>query len=151
MLTRIAVIVLLLTAVVAGGLFGDSFTSDPAPNGSIVTQTDAVKVSMPVDLAGKWESEVSRVTGSKMVASVKNNTIHVEIYANEGYTGLWYGTFDILQPGEKTITSKAIDDPNHLVLSSSETKDFLYQGQSLVFDYSVMGTRTTVEMRRVAG
>lgn len=118
-------------------------------SGTEPTKTQAVKISMPVDLAGKWESTTSK-TGTKMVAEVKDNTIFVEMYVNDGYTGLWYGTFDILQPGQNTIVSKFIqDNQNHRALSTAETKEFLYQGQSLIFDYSVMGTRTTVEMKRV--
>lgn len=115
-----------------------------------VAATTVINTPTAVDLSGRWESNASKA-GTKMVGQIKNGTIHVEMYADEAYTGLWYGTFDILQPGEKTLTSKYIDDPAHFVLSSAETKDFTYDSGSLKFDFSVMGTRTTVEMRRVAG
>lgn len=121
----------------------------PAEIGSITTQQEAVKIiEKPVDPSGKWESATSKA-GTKMVAEVKNNTIHVEMYAADGYTGLWYGTLDFFQPGQNGQTSKAIDDPDHFVLSSAETKEFIYQDDTLVFDFSVMGTRTTVAMKRV--
>lgn len=115
-----------------------------------VAATTVINTPTAVDLSGRWESNASKA-GTKMVGQIKNGTIHVEMYADEAYTGLWYGTFDILQPGEKTLTSKYIDDPAHFVLSSAETKDFTYDSGALKFDFSVMGTRTTVEMRRVAG
>lgn len=115
-----------------------------------VTATTTINTPVAVDLSGRWESNTS-TAGTKMVGQVENGTIHVEMYADQAYTGLWYGTFDILQPGEKTLTSKYIDDPAHFVLSNAETKDFTYDSGALKFDFSVMGTRTTVEMRRVAG
>jgi hypothetical protein len=87
--------------------------------------------------------------GTKFLGHIKDNRIHVEMYAAEGYTGLWYGTFDILQPGVTTMVSSAIQDENHFVLSTAETKDFLYQKGSLIFEFAVMGTRTTIEMKRV--
>jgi hypothetical protein len=115
-----------------------------------VATTTVINTPTAIDLTGRWESNVSK-SGTKMIGHIKNGTVHVEMYADEAYTGLWYGTFDILQPGEKTLTSKYIDDPQHFVLSSAETKDFTYDSGALKFDFSVMGTRTTVEMRRVAG
>lgn len=146
-------IAILVVATVVAILFGttvaylafppDNTKTPPAP-----TSPGLVKIVKPIDLAGKWESGESKI-GTKMVAEVKNNTIHVQMYVNDGYTGLWYGTFDILQPGQNTISSKFIDDPDHFVLSSAETKDFLYQQGSLIFDYSVMGTVTTIELKRV--
>lgn len=115
----------------------------PAP-----TTPGLVKIVKPIDLSGKWESVESKA-GTKFVTEIKNNTVHIQMYANDGYTGLWYGTFDILQPGANTMVSKYIDDPDHFVLSSAETKEFLYQGDSLIFDFSMMGTVTTIEMKRV--
>ena len=115
-----------------------------------VAVTTVINTPTAIDLTGRWESNVSK-SGTKMIVHIKNGTVHVEMYADEAYTGLWYGTFDILRPGEKTLTSKYIDDPQHFVLSSAETKDFTYDSGALKFDFSVMGTRTTVEMRRVAG
>lgn len=112
-------------------------------------KTDAVKVSMPIDLAGKWESTTSKA-GTKMIGEVKDGKIFVQMYANDGYTGLWYGTFDILQPGQNTVVSKFIEDnQDHFALSTAETKEFLYQKGSLIFDYSVMGSSFTIEMKRV--
>jgi len=137
-----ALLVVLGTAVslIAIPVQKNSSSSEP-------TKTNAVQISMPTDLGGKWESETSD-TGSKMVAKVENGTIFVEMYVNNGYTGLWYGTFDILQPGDNVMVSKFIDDPSHFALSSAKTKEFLYQKGSLVFDFSVMGTRRTVELKR---
>lgn len=143
--------VILLLAALAIVFTGFMFFTAPGVHKTATepTKTDAVKVSMPIDLAGKWESTTSKA-GTKMVAEVKDNTVFVQMYANDGYTGLWYGTFDILQPGQNVMNSKAIeDDQNHFVLSTAETKEFLYQKGSLIFDFSVMGTRTTVEMKRV--
>lgn len=113
-----------------------------------VQQTQAVKISKPIDLSGKWESTTSKA-GTKFVAEIKDNRVHVQMYANDGYTGLWYGTFDILPAGQNVIVSKAIEDDDHFVLSSAETKDFLYQKGSLVFDFAVMGVVTTIEMKHV--
>lgn len=115
----------------------------------VTNNPTAVKVQTAIDCTGKWQSETSKL-GTKMIAEVKNNTIFVQMYSNNSYTGLWYGTFDILQPGKVETVSKAIQDPEHLVFSTAETKSFLYQGGSLIFDYSIMGVRTTVEMKRAA-
>lgn len=145
-LISVAAFLALIVAVVTAVML---FTMPSQKNaGTEPTKTEAVKVSMPIDLAGKWESKTSKA-GTKMVAEIKNNMIFVEMYANDGFTGLWYGTFDILQPGQNTVNSKAVNDVDHFALSSADTKEFLYQGGSLVFDYSVMGTRTTVELKRV--
>jgi len=113
-----------------------------------VQKTEAVKIVKPIDLAGKWESVESKA-GTKFVGEVKDNRVYIQMYVSDGYTGLWYGSFDILQPGQNTINSKAIEDDDHFVLSSSETKEFLYQKGSLIFSFSVMGTTTTIEMKRV--
>jgi hypothetical protein len=147
---KIATLVIIMVAAILFGTTVAYLAFPPEKNvapGS-TTQTEAVKISKPIDLAGKWESAESKI-GTKMVAEVKNNTIHIQMYVSDGYTGLWYGTFDILQPGQNTVVSKFIDDPDHFVLSSAETKDFLYQKGSLIFSYTVMGTMTTIELKRV--
>lgn len=109
----------------------------------------AVKIVKPVDCTGEWASEEKN--GSRFVAHVKNGVIHVEMQVAGGFTGLWYGTFDIFQPGQSGLISKALNDPKYLVLSSADTKEFVYQDGSLAFDFSVAGTRTTVELKRVQG
>lgn len=111
-------------------------------------QTSAVKVSKTVDLSGKWESQKSTV-GSKAVVEIRNNTVLVQFYMNDGYTTIWYGTFDVLQPGQKTMVSKAIKDDGHFALSQDDTKEFLYQNDGLIFSFKIMGTRTTMELKRV--
>lgn len=144
-LLRVAVFVFMLAlAFVATMYFLTPENSAQGP----VQKADAVKVSMPIDLSGKWESAVSKA-GTKFVGDIKENKIFIEMYANDGYTGLWYGTFDILQPGTNSMVSSAIQDEDHFVLSTAETKEFIYQKGSLVFEFSVMGTRTTIEMKRV--
>jgi hypothetical protein len=140
----------ILLVVAAAALFGSMTMAilPPAPKITAPpTSTPAVAVGT-IDLSGKWESAESKA-GTKMIAEIKNNTIHVEMKVADGFTGLWYGTFDTLQPGQNVMTSKAIHNSNYLVVSSAQTKDFLYQKESLIFDFSVMGTRTTVEMKRV--
>ncbi len=139
----VVVFVLATIVAAAGILFFANTALKPAG-----TNVGAVKIVKAIDLSGKWESTVSK-TGATFSAEIKDNTVLVEMSANDGFSGLWYGTFDILQPGQNLITSKFIDDPEHFVLSSAKTKDFIYDKESLVFDFSVMGTRTTVEMKRV--
>lgn len=123
-----------------------SLPDRPMEGPASTTITSAVKLSMPIDLSGKWRS----VEGTKVpfIAEIKDGKIHLDMLQNKSVMAFWYGTFDILQPGEKVVSSKAIKDENVFVLSSSDTKDFLYQGDSLVFDYTIVGIRTTVEMKR---
>lgn len=143
MTRSITIFALAIIAAVAGVFF-----FAPIDHKSNDTNVPAVKVSMPVDLSGNWQSVESRA-GTKFVAEIKDNRVFVQMYAADGYTGLWYGTFDILQPGNNLMVSKAIEDDDHFVLSIAETKDFLYQNGSLIFNFSVMGTTTAIEMKRV--
>lgn len=145
---KIAFLVALVVLTIVAGTSIAYFAFPPSKTTNSVTTTSAVKLSMPVDLSGKWESAIDKV-GTKMFAKIENNTIYIEMSVNDGSAGLWYGTFDVLAPGKNSIDSTFIDDPDHFVLSSAESKEFIYQGGSLVFDYSSMGIRTTVEMKRV--
>lgn len=144
---KIAFLVALVVLCILGGTAVTYLVFPPQESQNPVTMTSAVKVTMPIDLSGKWES-VEGKTGSKFIANIENNTIHVEMTVSDGFSGLWYGTFDILQPGENSISSKALNDPNKFVLSSLETKDFLYRDGSLFFNLSVMGTTSAVELKR---
>lgn len=145
---------LVAVLLIAGGLLINSFRTDetsgkPAQNNVNVPAVKIVQPPKPIDLTGEWTSGES-TAGTKFLAHIKNNTVLVEMSATDGFSNLWYGTFDILQPGEKKMVSKAILDDNVFVLSNAETKDFRYQDDgSLQFDFSVMGTRTTITLKRV--
>lgn len=147
---RTTITILLAGIAVVSGLLWVFLPDKPVQSHTVHPPSVAVTTETPksIDLSGEWVS-VENKAGTKFVGHIKNNTVHIEMVADNAYTGLWYGTFDILQPGAKKMVSSAIEDEEHFVLSSAETKDFLYQNGSLVFDFSVMGTRTTIEMKRV--
>jgi hypothetical protein len=138
------VMIFLAALAAVCGILAFSPENPPAQNNKDVP---AVKIVGPLDLSGEWISAESSA-GTKFLGHVKNNTILVEMSAGDGLSNLWYGTFDILQPGKNVVVSSAIEG-DVFYLSSAKTKDFLYQNGSLVFDFSVMGTRTTIEMKRV--
>lgn len=144
------VLIIILAAIALGfGLPALFSTSESAqthveypPSAAQTTNPPA-----PIDLSGEWVSTES-TAGTKFFGHIKNNTILVEMSASDGFSNLWYGTFDFLQPGDKVMVSSAIEG-DVFFLSSAETKNFLYQDGNLIFDFSVMGTRTTIEMKRV--
>lgn len=139
----------ILSLIAVGGTAIGYFGAQPDhPAQAPASTAGVVQIVKPIDLSGEWQSVESHA-GTKFLGHIKNNTVHIEMVANGGYSGLWYGTFDILQPGENEMLSSAIEDENYFVLSSAETKNFIYQDGSLVFDFSVMGVRTTIEMKRV--
>lgn len=152
MFKKLINVLAILALAAAAGVGGVYYVSQPEQKMRSLDVTQTVNVTASseapkaTDLSGKWQSEEK--AGSKFVGTVKDGKIHIEMVVAEGYTGLWYGTFDYLQPGQKKIMSKAIEDESHFVLSNAKEKEFLYQGKSLIFNFEVMGTRTAIEMKR---
>ena len=133
---------LMLLAVVT---MGSVYYATMPDSSSMPSVEQGVKIVKPLDLNGEWKSEKPSV-----VATVQNGTIEVQsILEDGGYARWWFGTFDNPQDGKVGVTSKGIQDPDKVYLSSAETKDFVYDNGMLKFQISLMGVSKVVEMKRV--
>lgn len=108
----------------------------------------------PVDLTGEWTQVDGNSSETYQTASVTGDTITV-YWVNEAddTTALyWVGTYDVPEDGSESFTWTSEGDvaqmETALLASSSETKDFAYEGGTISYEVTAMGMTTTVELER---
>ena len=102
----------------------------------------------PVTWEGNWSNE-----NGSMIATVAEGTITVNIVdtTQESSSLFWKGTFpntggswNITSAGDRTALDSSI-------LGSQETsKDFTYDGKTLYFSFSMMGTTKIIHLKKEA-
>lgn len=114
------------------------------PKAGSVADTNATEV---VVLDGAWKSTKD---DPKFRSLIKNGTIEVYIVADDTSSLYWKGSFP-WNKGDETISSTADREAldGSLLGSNANTKVFLYDGDNIVFDFTIMGTTTTITMEKV--
>lgn len=103
-------------------------------------------VAEPVDMTGTWTSVGD--TPSQFEADISTDEIVVEIVSDGAKMLYWKGTFDHSQ--SPTFTSVADKEAlnGSLLGSTADDKEFAYSNGELSFEFTVMGTTTTVRMQQ---
>ncbi len=102
----------------------------------------------PTDLTGSWSTQAN--PDFTMTAVVSNNDIEVTWEAPDTSALYWKGTFNASASEGSTITSDGDTETMSMSLlaSQSESKDFLYDDDKIAFDFTIMGTTTTLYLER---
>lgn len=108
-------------------------------------QPTGVGLNLPlVQMNGVWTAEAG---SSKFVATVKNQTITIELGNDDTAMTYWYGTFVDQEARGATITSDLIET-NEVILSQARSKDFVLKGTLLEFEFKAMGMTKKVRLSR---
>lgn len=124
-----------------------------APSGAAESQAAQVAPKAP-DLTGDWKQSNPNSEKSYQQATITADTITVEWVSDGGNTTsiYWVGTFVAPTEGGKAHTwtsqrDKAATD-NALMASSDETKEFKFEGDTISYKVSALGTTTTVNLKK---
>lgn len=110
--------------------------------------------SGPPDLTGAWKQSNSASADAYQQATITTDTITVEWVADGGDTvsTYWVGTYDAPKDASAAYkwTSKrdvAATD-SALLASQDDTKDFTYEGDTISYKVTALGTTTTVKLKK---
>lgn len=118
----------------------------PKGVGTVPERPMAAKIVFPVDLTGTWKT--TDKTKLVITAKIEQNAIDMKMGDETTQSNYWYGSFENPISDPAVITSKVLDN-GQLYLSSATSKDFNYKDGKLTFQFSALGTTSTLEMIRV--
>lgn len=125
-------------------------TSDSKASGSEAVE-EARKAP---DLTGEWTQSNSKSEDSYQQATITADTMTVEWVADGGETRsiYWVGTFeaptDATEPYTWTSTKDAEATASALLASSEDTKQFTFEGDTISYELSALGTTMTVKLAK---
>ena len=141
LLTVFALLAVLIVAVLAGARISTSESRQVKP---VDTQAVAAAKGKPGDLSGDWETKSDAKV--KFTAEIQAGTILIHIVEKGDALAYYYGTFTTADE-YNVFHSKAIDD-GKFVWSNAKEKDFLWQKDSLIFEYRMTGAVFSIELVR---
>lgn len=106
------------------------------------------------DLVGAWMQSNSASEDSFQQATITADTITVEWVADGGDTTsiYWVGTFeapaDATEPYTWTSQRDAEATDSALLASTDDTKEFTFEGDTISYKVSALGTTTKVELKK---
>lgn len=106
------------------------------------------------DLTGEWKQSNTNSEDSYQQASITSDTITIEWVTDGGNTTsiYWVGTFEAPTDASESYTWTSERDAeatdSSLLGSTSDTKDFMYEGETISYEVTALGTTTTVEMKK---
>jgi hypothetical protein len=109
---------------------------------------------VPKSLVGNWYQTENGIDGIIMSASVnRNNTIQINMETRDSGGGIyWMGSFDSGNSPKTSFTTVSLADPDamkwEIFSSQDQTKSFTYKNGDLSYKFSMMGTTTTVHLRK---
>lgn len=144
-------LVLLLSVLMVISLFGCG-SSTPTTNessGSAESETEE-EATEPLDLTGNWEQANKGETF--MSSHIEGNTIEVYWMMEDGKYLYWAGNYDAPTEDTKeyswTSNNDTVKTGSAILASTAETKEFTYKNDRIVFDVSVQGQTSTIELVR---
>ena len=108
----------------------------------------------PLDLTGSWEQSNKNSEDSYHVATIEDGVITVDWIADGGKTSsiYWVGTYEAPTEATESYTWDSANDHEQtdgaLLASSDDTKTFTYENGVLSYQFSALGTTTTIEMQK---
>lgn len=141
LLTTLSLLVLLAVAVIGGARISTSESREIKP---VDTQAVAAEKGKPGDLTGDWVTKSDAKV--KFVAEIRQGTILIHMADKGDALAYYYGTFTTADE-YNVFHSKAIED-GKFVWSNSKEKDFLWQKDSLIFEYRMPGIVSHIELVR---
>lgn len=132
--------VLIIATLAVVGIILTAILTMPPKAGPYVDSTTKALV-----MDGVWESD----SDPKFKALIRNGVIEINIVAEDTTTLYWKGTFPWTPDATeiKSMADRAALDPS-MFGSGEESKTFVYRGSQLDFDFTIMGTKTTIELEK---
>lgn len=127
--------------------------ADTAPAGAAVTKPVEEAPQAP-ELTGTWKQSNSASEDSYQQATITADTITIDWVSDGGDTTstYWVGTFKAPTNASEahTLTSKrdAKATDSALLASTDDTKEFTYEDDTISYKVSMMGSTTTVKMKK---
>lgn len=122
--------------------------------GADAPTTDSVSedVLQVPDLVGQWKQSNPNSEENYQQATVTADTITIEWVADGGDTTsiYWVGTFEAPTEESGSFTSvrdKKATDPA-LLASTEDSKEFMFDGETITYKVSALGTTTTVKLEK---
>lgn len=146
---RLIVPMALAGALALAGCSGADTTSSSAADSNTAEETPQVP-----DLAGAWKQSNPTSEDSYQQARIATDTITIEWATDGGDTTstYWVGTFeaptDASEPHTWTSQRDAAATDSALLASTDDTKEFTYEGDTISYKVSALGTTTTVDLNR---
>lgn len=106
------------------------------------------------NLAGKWKQSNSASEDSYQHATITDDTITVEWVSDGGATTstYWIGTFkaptDATAPYVWSSKRDVKATESALLASNDDTKEFTYDGETISYKVTALGTTTKVELKK---
>lgn len=105
----------------------------------------------PVSLVGEWY-QINHNPDSWMTASISGESIQVDFRSSDYRSIFWMGSFDtrLKQSGKFKIVSLGDQDAMRwqIAASTEKQKTFTYDHGILSFEFSVLGSSTTIHMTK---
>ena len=106
----------------------------------------------PSSLVGEWRQVNSNPNGW-MTASISGESIQVNLVSRDSSSIFWLGSFDTNRTpiGKFKVVSLGDQDAMKLMIaaSSESKKTFTYNNGDLSFEFSALGSSTTVHMKKL--
>jgi len=103
----------------------------------------------PISMVGEWH-QVNASPDGWMTASISGESIQVNLQSRDSSSIFWLGSFDTGRKsyGKFKVVSFGDQDAMKLDIAAStdKQKTFVYDNGVLSFDFSALGTSTTVRM-----
>lgn len=153
-----AITAALLLAIAAVGLVGCNTTGGSNSSGA-AAESSAVPTQSPtpesflVDLEGDWK-QVGATDEGWFAGTISPDSIQVNLHTSESDLAAlyWVGTFDVPE-NEETFTVTSAGDRSKLDKalfgSGDDTKDFVYDGTTLTFEFTIQGQTAPITLERV--
>lgn len=107
------------------------------------------KTIAPASMIGKWQ-ENDATNGVIMKATITPGAIQINMVTRDSTSIFWLGTFDSDKDPSKPFKTISNGDTDALKLSimgsNEKTKLFTYKNGVLSFEFSMMGTSTTIHL-----
>lgn len=145
---------LALAAALALTGCGGADTASPAADAKPAQEIPQAEAPKAADLTGVWKQSNSASEDAFQQATITGNTITVDWVADAGATTsiYWVGTFeaptDANEPYTWTSQRDAAATDSALLASSDDTKEFTFEGDTISYQVSALGTTTTVTLVR---
>lgn len=131
----------LLAAVIVQG--SNSAAPQVMPT-EITAPGEIVDLPLP-DLSGEWSAEDNGVV---FAASITDELIRIRLVNGNSSMIYWNGTFDSRSASGVTLVSNKIY-LDEIILSGSDSKDFLVEDNTISFEFKAVGMTKTVVLTRV--
>lgn len=134
-----AVVGLLVAAIVQGS---NSAAPQMMPT-EIAAPGEIMELPLP-DLSGEWSAEDN---GAVFAASITDELIRIRFVNGDTSMIYWNGTFDSQSASGVTLVSNKIE-LDEIILSGSDSKNFLVGNNMISFEFKAMGMSKTVVLTR---